>query len=381
MSDKGGSSSPSTSTVTQTSLPDYAEPYYTNLLERAQYESLRPYEAYGGQRLAEFTDQELQAMQGIEDLANAGTPQDMLLASQYADPSNYTAYDFSGNVYNPQIGQMGYAADQSNFTNTFDPGALNDYDVLQSYMDPYTESVIQMAIDEAEKASTQYGNQIADEAAMSGGLGGYREAIMQSEREADLLDQVSDITYQGYSDAFTNAQAAYEADRQAQLADAGLNLEAGSMYDTALQNQESLAQSLLGLNESNRALAAQFGLDVDLAQAGENQFNRQQQLDSSSLLSQLAGQQQDMDLGLLYALQAAGENQRGMTQAGLDIGYNDFLTQQAYPGEQIGWLSSILQGTPVTPGSTSSIYSAQPSDWQQALGTGIAGVALYNGLS
>jgi hypothetical protein len=42
---------PQNQTVTQTNLPEYARPYFENLLERGQAESYRDYTPYGGQRL------------------------------------------------------------------------------------------------------------------------------------------------------------------------------------------------------------------------------------------------------------------------------------------------------------------------------------------
>ena len=53
---KGGGSAPTqtTSTVTQNSLPEYARPWFENLLGRTAYESTRPYTPYPGQRMAYF---------------------------------------------------------------------------------------------------------------------------------------------------------------------------------------------------------------------------------------------------------------------------------------------------------------------------------------
>jgi hypothetical protein len=50
-----GSSAPQQTEVTQTTtnLPEYAQPYFTRLLGRTEYESLNPYRTYTGQRLAE----------------------------------------------------------------------------------------------------------------------------------------------------------------------------------------------------------------------------------------------------------------------------------------------------------------------------------------
>ena len=40
------------SKVTQTALPEYAEPYVTRQFARGERESLMPYMPYGGQRIA-----------------------------------------------------------------------------------------------------------------------------------------------------------------------------------------------------------------------------------------------------------------------------------------------------------------------------------------
>ncbi len=39
-------------TVTQTTLPEYAKPFVEDLFARAETESFRPYENYGGDRIA-----------------------------------------------------------------------------------------------------------------------------------------------------------------------------------------------------------------------------------------------------------------------------------------------------------------------------------------
>ena len=54
----GGSQQPQSQTVTQTNLPEYARPYFENLLERTQAESYRDYTPYEGQRIAGFTPEQ-----------------------------------------------------------------------------------------------------------------------------------------------------------------------------------------------------------------------------------------------------------------------------------------------------------------------------------
>ena len=86
-----------------------------------------------------------------------------------------------------------------------------------------------------------------------------------------------------------------------------------------------------------------------------------------------------MGFDRLRNLQAAGQIQRELQQRGLDLGYQDFLRQQAFPREQLGFFSQLLQGLPVTPGTTTATFGG-PSETQQLLGAGIGGVGLYNAL-
>lgn len=98
-----------TATTTTSNLPEYAEPYYTALIQRGQTESTRPYQAYTGQRIAdtasetghgltmagEFADTTPLYAQSAGDMATAGglaglaaqmyTP--LAVQSRYAGPT------------------------------------------------------------------------------------------------------------------------------------------------------------------------------------------------------------------------------------------------------------------------------------------------------
>jgi hypothetical protein len=77
-------------------------------------------------------------------------------------------------------------------------------------------------------------------------------------------------------------------------------------------------------------------------------------------------------------LDAIGRAQQGETQAGLDIGYQDFLRQQGYPAEQLGFYSDVLRGLPVAAASTQNQQGYQSyNPTQQALGAGLSALSLY----
>ena len=86
------------------------------------------------------------------------------------------------------------------------------------------------------------------------------------------------------------------------------------------------------------------------------------------------------DIQNAQLLETIGGELEGRQQEAMDMAYQDFLRQQAYPEQQLQLYSSILRGVPVEPTTTSTLY--QPyNPMQQALGAGLGAIGLYRGLS
>jgi hypothetical protein len=100
MSKGGGSSGTQQVESTTTNLPEYARPFYENLLGRATYESERGYEAYPGQRIADFDQYENMGMQGMADMAMAGNPEQFNQASYIASQVGFEDPNKSQQIYN-----------------------------------------------------------------------------------------------------------------------------------------------------------------------------------------------------------------------------------------------------------------------------------------
>jgi hypothetical protein len=214
---------------------------------------------------------------------------------------------------------------------------------MQRYMSPYQQGVIDVQKEQAFRDANRMRSDIGLKAAQAGGLGGYREGIVESNLNRDLMRQVGDIQQTGQQAAYQNAQRMFEADRAAKLA--------------AGQQQLGAAQQLGGLDLS--------GL--------------QQRLSSAQLLGGFAPQAQQMALSRIGALGGAGQARRGFQQAGMDIGYQDFLRQLGYPQQQLGFQSDILRGLQLRPSETVSQYAQRPGLFQQAMGTGLGALGLYQG--
>jgi hypothetical protein len=369
---KGGSNGPQQVEQNTSNLPSYAEPYFKDMMARTGYESSLPYTPYGGQRLADFNPVETVAQNRFIQSGISDTPESMTQAIDYAGKSGQLN-PFTIPMFSTGLGSLQeteglrdrmvnpYQAGQIEAGSVIDPG------VIESYMSPYMQNVTDIRKREAKRRSDQEGASMGLGAAGQGSLGGYREAIMQAERERNLLQQMDDIQDTGSQDAFSAAAGLYEGDRGARFNAFNLN--------------EGARQAGAGLDLQSAGQAAELE-DLRTRMAGGIYSNflggQQQQLGAAGMLGDLTGMNQQQEFDRWNAMQGVGSQRRDLQQTSLDMGYQDFLRQQAYPREQLNFYQSSLFGLPNQPGGTTSVYGQNPSDWQQALGSGIAGVGLYN---
>jgi hypothetical protein len=309
---KGGSRPPSQPTeqnITQTSLPDYYEPYATRLIQRAEAESKRGYQPFEGQRLAS---------------ENTDTAASRALARQVAG-SPIAGFDqaTAGTTAAMNRALQGIGFQSQDF----------DSAQAQKYMDPYLQNVLdvqkQAAITDFDRA------QAARDASavQAGAFGGSRGAVQQALAAEGLQDKLAEITATGRQKAFEQAQRQFGADRDARMAAERLGLGAA---DALTQQGAQLAQ--LG----------------EKARAGD--------IESAQLLEKIA------------------KDRQAREQAGLDLSYEDFVRQRDFPKEQLQFYSSILRGIPVQP-STETTKFQQYNPVKDLLGTGIAGLGLYKGIT
>ncbi len=208
-----------------------------------------------------------------------------------------------------------------------------DSDAAQQYMSPYMQNVVDVQKAQAllDFDRAQAGRDA--QAVQAGAFGGSRQAVAQALAGEDLQRRLGEIQATGQQRAFENAQQQFERDRAARESAERLGITAG----------ESLT--------SQSAQLAQLG---DLARKGDVQ--------AAELLEKI------------------GKDQQAREQAGLDLAYEDFVRQRDFPRESLTFLSSILRGVPVQP-STETVKFQQYNPIQEALGTGIAGLGLYRGLT
>lgn len=406
--------------VTQTNLPEYARPYFENLLGRGQGQLNQEYTPYPYERIAGFTPAQEQVQQNVLGLGApnqfamgsglaAAAGQGSLLASDYA-PGQFNAQQVTAGQVNAPSMRAAQTSFGSGPLEQFRMAAPERFGQAQAqeYMSPYIRNVLDVQKREAIRDAQK--GQVAQDlgAARQGTYGGSRQLLAGIERERNLGQQLGDIESRGLQSAFENAQSQFERDRGAGMTAGQQNLGAALQQQqlgtqTGLQaalanltsaqqsNVQNLAAQLQtqGLNaeQSMRAALANQQSNLEAQRLGEQsrQFGSQQGLaglaqagQMGQTLGNLGQYQQQADLQRLQAQAGAAGEVRALEQQYLDQMYGDFLRQRDFPMEQLGQFSSLLRGLPMQLNSTQTAYATPPSFASQALGAGLAGLGAYN---
>jgi hypothetical protein len=221
----GPPSQPTSTSQSTTTIPAYAKPYVERMLGKAEATTNAPYQAYGGQRVADFNPLQQQAFQGA---ANLGPAQQLGTGTQLAGIA----------------GLQGVGAGQQYAQQATSPGSM------QAYMSPYTDLALNPQMHEAARRSAMEGQAQQAMAAQRGAFGGSRSALMETERQRNLGQLQSDIYGKGM-------QTAFEQARQAQQFGADLGLRGAGMGLQAAGQLGQLGQQQFGQEEA--AMRAQAG--------------------------------------------------------------------------------------------------------------------------
>lgn len=250
----GGNVTPTAPNTTQESnLATWAGPYVTNMLSQTQALANSPYEAYKGPLTAGPSPLQQDAF------------------------SMYDTWKAPTGTYKPTTFQTG----------------LGDVGSVESYMNPYTQNVTDILAREQRRQSDIGRMNDNAKLAQAGGYGGSRQALMNMERDRNLMQQIEDINTKGLQSAWDFA------------------------------NKQRLA-------ESDRFLEAQKGTEAS------RQFGANYGLDASKL--GLEGAKAVMDAGTL---------QRNVEQEGIDARKKQFDEERMWPYQNLEFMQKMLSGLPV----------------------------------
>jgi hypothetical protein len=121
--------------------------------------------------------------------------------------------------------------------------------------------------------------------------------------------------------------------------------------------------------------AAQLNAQQGQFGAGLGLQGLQTALSGAKSLADIGQTQYGQNLGLLDVQNRFGAQQQQQLQNQLNTEYQDFLNYQNYPYKQLGFMSDMIRGLPLTQQSQ-TMYAQPPSMVQQVAGLGLTGKAL-----
>ena len=406
------SSKPVTQNITQSNIPKEFMPYFDRLMGRVEAQSLEPYQGYKGERVAQSGDfADIRRAENMtrniagQGIAGLGTAQNAARAN-IAEAGRLGDYDtgkfsqYGGFKAGSATPFSGFKAGQAS---EFDFGDARQFTSAEAkkYMSPYMTNVLDF---QKERATEDFDRMRGDRntrAAQAGAFGGSRQAVQEGLAEENLAKQMQGIDVTGRQAAYEQAAQMFGADRAAQFAQQqaqasegarvqGINIGEMSRVQQARAAELARTQGI-SLAEAARIQAAQAA-ELGRVQTGteaSRQFGAQQGLAAlearGAAAQQLAGfgqQERAADIQGAQMLDALGRGRQREAQAGLDIDYQDFLRQQGYPQEQLGFYSDVLRGLPLAAAGTQTNTNYQYSNpLQQYLGAGLSGLSLYQAYS
>ena len=310
-------------TQSQTTIPDYARPYVENLLGQAQAytdPSQNPYQQYMGERQAQFSPLQQMSYDNAALMQGSGQLKDATAMA----------------------GSAGLGALNTSYTyNPFQTKSFTSPGMAESYMSPYMNNVVARQQADAQRQGDIASQMQGAQAARAGAFGGSGDYLMRSQARNNLARQQGDIFAQGQQAAYTQGMGQFNQEQGATQAAANLNAQQG-----------------------------QFGAGLGLQ-------GLQTALTSANALGNLGNTQYQQNMGINQMQNQYGLQQQQQQQNILNNQYQDFLNFQNTPYKQMGFMSDILRGLPLTQ-QAATMYQTPPSLGSQLIGAGsvAAGVAL-----
>ena len=351
----GGGGGPTSSTTNTSNIPDWLRPQVETVLAGSMEELFNTKAAMDpetGKPMLNEAGQPVKNVTGVK--TDAFKPYS-------TDPRNYVAgfsplqQQVQYNAANLQMpgqynqatgltgmsgmGALGTAQQAQNLgrdylgatSNVFNPetGTYDASNAVGAFMSPYTQNVIDVQNQAAQRQADMARTQRQAQATKSGAFGGSRQALENAEANRALQNMMNNNQLQGQ-------QAAYQAALQNMQYGAGLGMQG------------------IGAAQQGYGMAGQAG--ASLANIGNQQLGAQQ--------------------GILGLQQQIGGQQQAQEQQIINQAIQNYANQQQAPMQAYNQYNALLRGYAV-PGMTTTQYQAAPSMTSQIAGLGTAAAGAY----
>lgn len=264
-------SAPSSSTVVQTNLPEYVQPYLERILKTGEEITETPLEQYGGERIAGESPQRTMASQGIEQLYQLGAP--------YFGETMDTTRQLIRQMQAPSL----FTQPSQEMRSAMEALGLEvPTSRVDEYMSPYMQNVVDITKRKAREEAEQA--QAARQAAQvgAGAFGGSRAALQDITAQQKLEDRLADIQATGSQQAYEQAASQFERDRAAEMGRASSAMSGlAQLASLGERSQAGLLARLAQLESVGKAEEGrrQLGLDQAYQEFIERREYPREQLD------------------------------------------------------------------------------------------------------
>ena len=362
-----------TSSLTTNQVPQYLSDFIYNTLSGAYQAAQEEYQPYKGPRIADFTPEQLNAMQMVTGQRPSSAPKEWTPYGSAAGASPASAETMSA---------MGTAEPGADSFATSAPSPLPSGGVATSYM-PQLQAAEQTAAKSGALSTLGAAQPYFDKAGktLPGVISDYMNPYQKNVIEtmgSEAQRQLQEKILPAIGDQFTRA-GQFGSSRQQEIAQRGVR-DIASDLEANIGKQLAAGYTTAGTQAQNDLTRlASIGKEAG-ALTGTEEVNKANLANIQAGLGQKA---QTLGLTGAAAIEGIGEQQRAMNQKNLDLAYKDFKEQENYPKEQIGWASDIVRGLPsgggTSSGATTSLgntYSASPL--ASLASAGLSAAALSN---
>lgn len=381
----GGSDTEETTTQTVTEIPDWVAGPAQSALDIAGNIADQGYTPYQGPRVAGLSPNQQAAIdQASENQGQySGMINDAINTNNQAGSRTFGGSldiaDFGGSFdFTPQAFGREYSAKMVGDTEAWDQNKA------QKYLNPFVNTALKFNLDEQQRRADILRAKISGDAAKSGGYGGSRHGVVESEHDRNVGDQMARTMATELARAYDTAYGQYDTDERRRIGVETTN-------QGALADEFSLNAAQFNADRARALDAAKFGanyaMDVHsmnadnrarVFDANRDQYNTETDwmFDAAENAADMAVTGSNLDQVGLNNLITTGNMANANEQANLDVAYSDFIEQRDWDTRGLDAYLRALSGTPypTTTTRTGEVLTQNPSAFGQAAG---AGMALY----
>jgi len=199
----GASALPAAGGTSESTISSWAGPYVTNMLGKAQAIANEPYQVYQGPMTAGQSNLQSKVFEGLGGLTFPGN-----LGGSFSSAGAYQLPNMT-----PPEGGVGSGINTANGMPATPSASAPPTGIASQYMNPYLQAVLDPQMAELRRQNDITNMQGNAKLTSAGAFGGGRQAIMNSENNRNLMQEMNKTVGQGYASAYDKAMGQYNTEQ------------------------------------------------------------------------------------------------------------------------------------------------------------------------